>query len=197
MYIWKNGLVVRTKNQIEVLTKKVEMFSTNIERSGSRSSYLKDMLDLNTELTGYFSAITDNVNVRDLFDFLTICFYEYEHFFKENREQILMKEEERNLLLPLAHDIVFTTSKTFLSLSQTTLQTPSILLYILCYFLTKHMHVFHKSFKSSIEFLLYRELFFFLNICFFKSLVLKTMLKEHLYLVDFHFQWVPTMVQIN
>ena len=113
-YIWKNGLVVKTKNQIVVLTKKVEMFSTNIESSGSRSSYLKDMLDLNTELTGYFSAITDNVNVRDLLDFLTICFYEYEHFFKENREQILMKEEERNLLLPLAHDIVFNDIKNIL-----------------------------------------------------------------------------------
>jgi len=75
---------------------------------------LKDMLDLNTELTGYFSAITDNVNVRDLFDFLTICFYEYEHFFKENREQILLKEEERNVLLPLAHDIVFNDIKTIL-----------------------------------------------------------------------------------
>ena len=114
LYIWKNGLVVRTKNQIEQLTKKVEVFNSSIEKSKSGSSYLKDMLDLNTELTGYFSAITDNVNVRDLFDFLTICFYEYEHFFKENREQILLKEEERNVLLPLAHDIVFNDIKTIL-----------------------------------------------------------------------------------
>jgi len=114
LYIWKNGLVVRTKNQIDQLTKKVEVFNSSIEKSKSGSSYLKDMLDLNTELTGYFSAITDNVNVRDLFDFLTICFYEYEHFFKENREQILLKEEERNVLLPLAHDIVFNDIKTIL-----------------------------------------------------------------------------------
>jgi len=114
LYIWKNGLVVRTKNQIDQLTKKVEVFNSSIEKSKSGSTYLKDMLDLNTELTGYFSAITDNVNVRDLFDFLTICFYEYEHFFKENREQILLKEEERNVLLPLAHDIVFNDIKTIL-----------------------------------------------------------------------------------
>ena len=106
--------MVRTKHQIEVLTKKVEIFNSNIERSGSQSSYLKDMLDLNTELTGYLSAITDNVNVRDLFDFLTICFYEYEQFFKENSEQILLKEEERNVLLPLAHDIVFNDIKNIL-----------------------------------------------------------------------------------
>ena len=106
--------MVRTKNQIDQLTKKVEVFNSSIEKSKSGSSYLKDMLDLNTELTGYFSAITDNVNVRDLFDFLTICFYEYEHFFKENREQILLKEEERNVLLPLAHDIVFNDIKTIL-----------------------------------------------------------------------------------
>jgi hypothetical protein len=114
VYIWRNGLVVRTKKQIELLTNKVEMFNSSIERSGSKSGYLKDMLDLNTELTGYFSAITDNVNVRDLFDFLTICFYEYEHFFKENREQILMKEEEKNVLLPLAQDIVFNDIKNIL-----------------------------------------------------------------------------------
>jgi len=114
MWIWKNGLVVRTKNQIEVLTKKVEIFNSSIESIGSSSGYLKDMLDLNTELTGYFSAITDNVNVRDLFDFLTICFYEYEHFFKENREQILMKEEEKTVLLPIAYDIVFNDIKNIL-----------------------------------------------------------------------------------
>jgi len=113
-YIWRNGLVVRTKKQIEILTNKVEMFNSSIEKSGSKSAYLKDMLDLNTELTGYFSAITDNLNVRDLFDFLTICFYEYEHFFKENREQIFMKEEERTILLPLAQDIVFNDIKNIL-----------------------------------------------------------------------------------
>jgi len=114
MWIWKNGLVVRTKNQIEVLTKKVEIFNSSIESIGSSSGYLKDMLELNTELTGYFSAISDNVNVRDLFDFLTICFYEYEHFFKENREQILMKEEEKTVLLPIAYDIVFNDIKNIL-----------------------------------------------------------------------------------
>ena len=80
------------------------------------------MMDLNTELTGYFSrywystqrffvrnplshrscylfvcfrhsflSLTDNVNIRDLFDFLSICFYEYEHFFKEFRSEIYLK----------------------------------------------------------------------------------------------------------
>ena len=113
-WIWKNGLVVRTKNQIDVLTKKVEIFNSNIEKVGNGSGYLKDMLDLNTELTGYFSAITDNVNVQDLFDFLTICYCEYEHFFNENRDQILIKEEEKNVLFPLAYDIVFNEIKTIL-----------------------------------------------------------------------------------
>jgi hypothetical protein len=45
---------------------------------------------------------------RDLFDFLTICFYEYEHFFKDHQARILIMEE--NLireLLPLAYDIVY------------------------------------------------------------------------------------------
>eukprot|EP00092_Neocalanus_flemingeri_P106321 GFUD01136416.1.p2 GENE.GFUD01136416.1~~GFUD01136416.1.p2 ORF type:complete len:143 (+),score=37.79 GFUD01136416.1:118-546(+) len=114
VWIWKNGLVVRTKNQIEVLIKKVEIFNSNIEKINSRSGYLKDMLDLNTELTGYFSAITDNVNVQDLFDFLTICFCEYDHFFKENQEQIFLNEEEKNVLLPIAYDIVFNDIKSIL-----------------------------------------------------------------------------------
>jgi len=113
-WIWKNGLVVKTKEQIEVLTKKVELFNFSIEKTGSSSGYLKDMLDLNTELTEYFSAITDNVNVRDLFDFLTLCFCEYEHFFNENKDQILLKEKEKNVLLPLAHDIVFNDIRTIL-----------------------------------------------------------------------------------
>jgi hypothetical protein len=45
---------------------------------------------------------------RDLFDFLTICFYEYEHFFKDHQARILIMEG--NLLrelLPLAYDIVY------------------------------------------------------------------------------------------
>eukprot|EP00092_Neocalanus_flemingeri_P045652 GFUD01051104.1.p1 GENE.GFUD01051104.1~~GFUD01051104.1.p1 ORF type:complete len:143 (+),score=41.11 GFUD01051104.1:113-541(+) len=114
VWIWKNGLVVRTKSQIEVLTKKVEIFNCSIEKIDSRSGYLKDMLDLNTELTGYFSSITDNVNIRDLFDFLTICFCEYDHFFKENQEQIFLNEEEKNVLLPIAYDIVFNDIKSIL-----------------------------------------------------------------------------------
>ena len=105
-WIWKNGMVVKTKTLIQVLTKKVEMFNSNIERIGG-SGYLKDMLDLNTELTGYFSSLTDNVNVRDLFDFLTICFCEYDHFFSEHKEEILTKQEERTILLPLAYEITF------------------------------------------------------------------------------------------
>merc|ERR1712080_750316 len=88
-WIWRNGLLVRVKSRIEVLTKKVDSFNSSIEKtSNTNSPYLKDMMDLNTELTGYFSrhsflSLTDNVNIRDLFDFLSICFYEYEHFFKE------------------------------------------------------------------------------------------------------------------
>ena len=70
-------------------------------------NYLKDMLDLNTELIGYLNAIGDNVNVRDLSDFLTICFCEYDSFFKDHREQITANSEQRRVLLPLASDIVF------------------------------------------------------------------------------------------
>eukprot|EP00092_Neocalanus_flemingeri_P088259 GFUD01111497.1.p1 GENE.GFUD01111497.1~~GFUD01111497.1.p1 ORF type:complete len:145 (+),score=46.79 GFUD01111497.1:106-540(+) len=116
VWIWKNGLVVRTKSQIEVLTKKVEIFNCSIEKIDSRSGYLKDMLDLNTELTGYFSSITDNdsVNARDLFDFLTLCFCEYDHFFRNNQDQIFLKKEEKNILLPIAHDIVFNDIKSLL-----------------------------------------------------------------------------------
>ena len=56
MWIWRNGLLVRVKTRIEVLTKKVDSFNTQIEGAQSPSSpYLKDMMDLNTELTGYFS----------------------------------------------------------------------------------------------------------------------------------------------
>jgi len=74
----------------------------------------QDMMDLNTELTGYFSSLTDNVNIRDLFDFLSICFYEYEHFFKEFRSEIYLKEVERTVLLPLAYDIVYNDIKKIL-----------------------------------------------------------------------------------
>lgn len=73
----------------------------------SDAGYLKDMLDLNTELIGYLSSLKDNVNVRDLFDFLTICYCEYDHFFKDHREQIVSNSEQRTVLLPLAYDIVF------------------------------------------------------------------------------------------
>ena len=73
----------------------------------SNGGYLKDMLDLNTELIGYLSSITDNVNVRDLFDFLTICYCEYDHFFKDHREEIVSNHQQRTVLLPLAYDIVF------------------------------------------------------------------------------------------
>jgi len=115
MWIWRNGLLVRVKKKIEVLTKKVDRFNTNIEQNGSNNSpYLKDMMDLNTELTGYFGSLTDNVNIRDLFDFLSICFYEYEHFFKEFRAEIFLKEVERTVLLPLAYDIVYNDIKKIL-----------------------------------------------------------------------------------
>jgi len=111
-WIWKNGLVVRTKTQIANLTRKVEEFNVKIcGIGGSRKicvgGYLKDMLDLNTELIGYLSSITDNVNVRDLFDFLTICYCEYDHFFKDHREEIVSNHQQRTVLLPLAYDIVF------------------------------------------------------------------------------------------
>merc|ERR1711953_559398 len=114
-WIWRNGLLVRVKSRIEVLTKKVDSFNSSIEKtSNTNSPYLKDMMDLNTELTGYFSSLTDNVNIRDLFDFLSICFYEYEHFFKEFRSEIYLKEEERTVLLPLAYDIVYNDIKKIL-----------------------------------------------------------------------------------
>jgi len=114
-WIWRNGLLVRVKSRIEVLTKKVDSFNSSIERAGNADSpYLKDMMDLNTELTGYFSSLTDNVNIRDLFDFLSICFYEYEHFFKEFRSEIYLKEVERTVLLPLAYDIVYNDIKKIL-----------------------------------------------------------------------------------
>jgi len=93
----------------------VDSFNSSIERAGNADSpYLKDMMDLNTELTGYFSSLTDNVNIRDLFDFLSICFYEYEHFFKEFRSEIYLKEVERTVLLPLAYDIVYNDIKKIL-----------------------------------------------------------------------------------
>ena len=116
-WIWKNGMVVRVKAQIRVLTDKVERFNGQICKTGGRNArrgYLKDMLDLNTELIGYFSAMTDNVNVRDLFDFLTICYCEYDHFYKGHRDSILASQQERTLLLPMAYDIVFNEIKSIL-----------------------------------------------------------------------------------
>ena len=65
------------------------------------------MLDLNCELIEYFQSITDNFDVRDLFDFLTMSFCEYEHFFREHEDDILSKKEERTVLLPIAYDIIF------------------------------------------------------------------------------------------
>ena len=105
-WIWKNGMVVRTKRLMEGLTKKVEKFNRLLESVGA-TSYRKDMLDLNCELIEYFGSITDNFDVRDLFDFLTMSFCEYEHFFKEHKEDILSNKEERTVLLPLAYEIIF------------------------------------------------------------------------------------------
>merc|ERR1712110_730362 len=115
-WIWKNGLVVRMKTQISTLTRKVENFNVKICSVGgqdvvSTGGHLKDMLDLNTELIGYLSSLTDNVNVRDLFDFLTICYCEYDHFFKDHRREITSERQQRTVLLPLAYDIVFSEIK--------------------------------------------------------------------------------------
>ena len=115
-WIWKNGLVVRMKTQISTLTRKVENFNVKICNVGgqdvvSTGGHLKDMLDLNTELIGYLSSLTDNVNVRDLFDFLTICYCEYDHFFKDHRREITSERQQRTVLLPLAYDIVFSEIK--------------------------------------------------------------------------------------
>merc|ERR1711994_1164495 len=105
-WIWKNGMVIRTKRLMEGLTMKVEKFNSLLESVGA-TSYRKDMLDLNCELIEYFGSITDNFDVRDLFDFLTMSFCEYEHFFKEHKEDILSNKEERTVLLPLAYEIIF------------------------------------------------------------------------------------------
>jgi len=41
-WIWRNGLLVRVKSRIEVLTKKVDSFNSSIERAGNADSpYLK------------------------------------------------------------------------------------------------------------------------------------------------------------
>ena len=69
---------------------------------------------LTRKITLIFFSLTDNVNIRDLFDFLSICFYEYEHFFKEFRSEIYLKEVERTVLLPLAYDIVYNDIKKIL-----------------------------------------------------------------------------------
>ena len=96
------------KTRTEVLTEKVCQLSRSIEKTQTGSDYLRDMLDLNTEVTGYLGSLRDNrMNIRDLFDFLTICFYEYEHFFKEHRHEIFRRDQERTNLLPQAYDIVY------------------------------------------------------------------------------------------
>jgi len=105
-WIWKNGLVVRTKVLTNVLIKKVEKFNYKMESLGKRTGYLKDMEDLNLEIAEHLESLTDNVDIRDLFDFLTMCFCEYDHFYKENKEEIL-KDPEETQLLPLAHEIMF------------------------------------------------------------------------------------------
>ena len=105
-WIWKNGLVVRTKVLTNVLIKKVEKFNYKMESLGKRTGYLKDMEDLNLEIAEHLESLADNVDIRDLFDFLTMCFCEYDHFYKENKEEIL-KDPEETQLLPLAHEIMF------------------------------------------------------------------------------------------
>ena len=64
------------------------------------------MEDLNLEIAEHLESLADNVDIRDLFDFLTMCFCEYDHFYKENKEEIL-KDPEETQLLPLAHEIMF------------------------------------------------------------------------------------------
>ncbi|XP_023343643.1 uncharacterized protein LOC111713083 [Eurytemora carolleeae] len=106
-WVWRNGLCCNVKSRINILQKKLNSLNRKIEISTGANHYLKDVIDLNTELTGYFSAVSDNINIRDLFDFLTICFYEYEHFFKENKNAIIEDESVRQHLLPIARDIVY------------------------------------------------------------------------------------------
>lgn len=114
--MWKNGLLVPVKSRIQHMIKKLSSFNNKIETVKDSNGYLKDVMDLNTELMGYFSALNDNdnVNVRDLFDFLTICFYEYEDFFSKHQREIFSNDEEKNVLLPVAHDIVYTDMKSML-----------------------------------------------------------------------------------
>ena len=96
------------KKRIFTLDRKLNNLNNKIEHfSTSQLQFLKDVQDLNTELTGYFSALADNINIRDLFDFLTICFFEYEHFFKEHKNAILCDKRVADELLPLARDIVY------------------------------------------------------------------------------------------
>jgi len=106
-WIWRNGMCGNVKKRIHVLEKKLNSLSRQIELTGSPNQYLKDVQDLNTELTGYFSALADNINIRDLFDFLTICFYEYEHFFKEHKNQIVNDEQNVRDLMPMATEVVY------------------------------------------------------------------------------------------
>merc|ERR1719347_178628 len=126
MWVWKNGLCCAMKCRTEVLSEKVAKLSSSIEGVLGGSTYLRDMLELNTEVTGYLGSLRDNrINIRDLFDFLTICFYEYEHFFKENRQNIFRNREERTILLPLAHDILYNDIKKILDfISNNTLNYP-------------------------------------------------------------------------
>ena len=106
-WVWKNGMVVRTKVLNNILIKKVKKLNSKIKRIDSNSIFLKDMMELNMEIVEHLGSLTDTVNVRDLFDFLTMCFCEYDHLYRENKEDILLHAEERSLL-PLAHEIMFT-----------------------------------------------------------------------------------------
>jgi len=108
-WVWRNGLCCSLKKRISVLNKKLNNVNKKIEKYSQYNShiFLKDVIDLNRELTGYFAVLTDNINIRDLFDFLTICFYEYEHFFKEHEAVIMSDESVMTDLLPYARDIVY------------------------------------------------------------------------------------------
>ena len=105
-WIWKNGMVVRTKLLTNVLIKKVEKFNCKMECLGKRTGYLKDMEDLNLEIADHLESIPDNLDIHDQFDFLTMCFCEYDHFYKEIKEKIL-KDPEEQQLLPIAYEIMF------------------------------------------------------------------------------------------
>ena len=99
------------KTQLSILTNKVEHFNNKIFSVGgqdivSTGGYLKDTLDLNTELIDQVSSLEDNVNVRDLFDYLTFCICQYEDIYESFEEEITSESQQRTVLLPLAY-IVF------------------------------------------------------------------------------------------